>query len=232
MKVSIETLKEYFFTGKKPVQENFFDLIDSFVHKDELEDFPIFSDRIQMDNVEGLTDLLTNLSETLDRQEIQVYNNVVQLAGIEGSMGEKLIVKNQGIYQWGIVSTGTTSVPALNGGFWNPILVLGSGGSGTIPSAGLPFDSFTLTLNGTRVIPAGQSLLRIYLTPNENFGSSVLLIGTTPDGNEIATYQGNANQKALIQTNLVANGDTTIYFSSPDWFGGQRSLNVKLIKEL
>lgn len=40
MKKNIATLKEYFQAGRKPTQEQFADLIDSFVHKDTIKVIP------------------------------------------------------------------------------------------------------------------------------------------------------------------------------------------------
>lgn len=53
--VSIETLKSYFETGKKPTQAQFANLIDAFYHKNE---------GIPQDKIDGLADTLSNKAET------------------------------------------------------------------------------------------------------------------------------------------------------------------------
>jgi hypothetical protein len=95
---SIAILKNYFLNGKRPPQENFFDLIDSFIHKDgaitigQITDLQTYIDKLgdlQIADIENLQTVLNNLADIQidDVTGLRAVLDALAVIGIEEVTG-------------------------------------------------------------------------------------------------------------------------------------------------
>lgn len=91
----------------------------------------------------------------------------------------------------------------------------------------------TLSANGTVSVPAGYYINRMQIIPNDTCFPGDLKIGTTPGGDQIETSVGlSANQVGVYSLGLTTEyGPQLFYFESPTWWGGGRTLQIKIVIE-
>lgn len=123
---SVAVLKTFFETGDKPTQQQFWDFLDSYIHKD---------DGIAISDVSGLVTALNNkvdisvLANYAQLNKIMVYADVVdELATISHNDAAFVLIKNVGIFKAFVDAGGpdlSTNFPADTGWIWSLVMNAG-----------------------------------------------------------------------------------------------------------
>lgn len=113
--------------------------------------------------------------------------------------------------------------------FLNPVTglweVIEGGGGGTTDV----IDTFTLTADGERIIPAGFELVKIQVTSTNTYNGLFIGSGTTEEtlGDLGGPYQLTALKPTVINTSVVADVTTTIYFTGITGSGSSFEFKLK-----
>lgn len=182
-------LKSWFETGDYPTQQQFWDLIDSFIHKQE--------DPIDIDTINGLRSLLNNKADYEALQSHlannsnphQVSKEQIGLGNIPNAISSA-ITENK------------TDVLATSAAVYQLAQLIKYS----------TVERFSYSANDTFELPASLLLEKIVVEPNANITFS---LGNTPGGKEIMddiTLVGGIGN--VIQLDLFASGgNKTIYLN-------------------
>lgn len=177
---SVNQLKQWFETGDKPTQQQFWDWLDSFVHK---------SEGIAIENVAGLLGTLqakADLSTLADYVAIQngiiMVDDVSDLQNIDIADARFVIVKQVAIFlkmETAALPNWFDSFPSASAGWlWEVVLWQGAGGSGV----GMLADRFAINSDDVYQLDSGYAIDKIKIKPSI---AQILRIGTTNGGEEL-----------------------------------------------
>lgn len=171
---------------------------------------------------------------TLDNSEkdtIGVVENLTELRNSQNiHVSERILVKSTNVLYHSDRTDTTTSddgdiciVTPSQGLRWKKI----SFGASVVPIIA------TLSSNGSITIPAGYVLTRLQVRPNDNCYPGDMKIGYTAGSDEIESDLGlSGNQYGIYPLNLTTEfGSQQIFFNSPTWWGGGRTLSIKAVIE-
>lgn len=160
---TINQLKQWFQTRDKPTQQQFWDWLDSFVHR---------SEGIAIENVSGLLDML------VDKADVSSLDNYLQISAgmvlapiaadlllLSPADARFVLVAGVGIFS----AFATSDIPnyddtyptATEGWLWNKIFAPGSGAGG-----GMLTDRFAMNADYTYTLAAGFSIAKIKIKPD------------------------------------------------------------------
>ena len=207
---SVDELKLFFRTKKKPTQQQFWDWLESFVHK---------TDGMAIDNVAGLVEALANKA---DDSSLAFYAPITSrmislsdtafLAAVSRSTVGFVLVKNIGICQpleSGAPADYTDTFPSADPGWlWELVLKPGAGGGG----GEVLVDRSTLELSAAGSFPNDNPAWKIDELLIKGTDSGNISIGTTAGGDEIGTIELTADQWVSLRIDIFPG--TPVYFSS------------------
>lgn len=204
-----DQLKQWFQTRDKPTQSQFWDWLDSFIHKLE---------GIAVADVSGLSGQLAN---KVDVTQLSNYMTIADgmleitsvgtFATLSRAQARFVIFKDIGIFSIletpDLANNDTTFDSAEPGWLWNMILAIGGGGGG-----GMLADKFVMNADYTYNLDDGFSVDKIKMMPTV---AQSLKIGLTIGGEEIMfeqTIAGGTVYTVSMDVDAFG-GDVSIYFS-------------------
>lgn len=177
---SVNQLKQWFETGDKPTQQQFWDWLDSFVHKNE---------GIAIENVGGLEQVLQAKADGSALSGYVTLPNGIILAGDTDDLqniaitdARFVVVNNVAIFskfQTSDLPNWYDSFPSASAG-WRWEVVLWQGGSGG--GGGMLADRFAINSDHVYQLDSGFSVDKIKIKPTN---AQTLKIGTTNGGEEL-----------------------------------------------
>lgn len=203
---SRDNLKQWFRTRDKPTQQQFWDWLDSFIHKLE---------GIAIGDVSGLT---TQLNNKIDIGQLSNYitiaEGMVEISSVGAfvtmskAQARFVILKNIGIFSIletaDLANNNTTFNSAEPGWLWNMILEIGGGSGG-----GILADKFVMNADYVYQLDDGFSVDKIKMMPTV---AQALKIGLTIGGEEIMFEE------------MIAGGDVYTVSMDVDAFGENVSI--------
>jgi hypothetical protein len=215
-KVSVNTLKNWFKKGLKPLEVQYASWLDSYWHKDE---------SIPASTVSGLTDLLNGIPSAatltlLEKQGIITKESTSDLSTVPGNGALIVFVVSIGLFVYRSTGTpnGTTVFQASDAGVWELKLAVGLGGGETGDFA--PKESPTFT--GIPIAPTPEVGTNTKQIATTEFVQSMIaaLIGSAPDAlntlNELAQALGDNENFA---SEVIAQLATLAAKNSPAFTG-------------
>lgn len=180
---TVDQLKQWFQTRDKPTQQQFWDWLDSFVHKNE---------GIGWDNIAGLVEILQGKVDTatlelyaLKSQIMLLVDEVTGLIALSRRDAAFVLLRDYAIlaplHTSELPNDDTTFPSSEEGWLWQVVIRQGAGSE-----TGMLADRFTIAADHTYTLDIGFSIDKIKIKP---VGAETIRAGLTEGGQEVIIEQ-------------------------------------------